>query len=135
MSTGDHLSRREIYYEPGLTRQFADWRELLNVVVHSHPKGLTRAAGAADMKPSELSEAIKGVNGRRIDFEAIDPICEELEDWRLLDWWIEKRKEDRDARRARLMDRLALSLDSLQELMADPDVQDELARRRTERAG
>lgn len=133
MTTVNHLERKEIYYEPGLTCQFASWRELLSVVLHSHPKGLSRAAAAADMKPSELSEAVRGINGRRIDFEALDPICEELEDWRLLDWWIEKRKEDREARRARLMDRLAMRLEDLNDLMGDPDIRDELRCRRERR--
>lgn len=130
MITEKHLDTREISYQAGLTRQFDTIRECLNVVIHSHIKGLARSASACDMRPSELSEAIRGINGRRIDIDNLDVICQELDDWRPLDWWIEKRKEDAQSRKARLLDRLAMQIEGMQELLADPEIADELASRR-----
>lgn len=126
----NHTHRKDVYYQAGLTRQFRTLRECLDLVVHSHQSGVGRAAAAVDMRPSELSEALRGINGRRIDIDMLDPICAELNDFRPLDWWIEKRKEDDDERRARQLDEIDGLLRTLSGYLEDPDTRRAFERRR-----
>ena len=111
--------QREFDFQPGLTRQFPNYMDLLAAVVYGSRIGLSGVAAELDVSPSQLSRMLNRNPDdlRHLPADAIPKIVRATGDYRPVYWLMESFLEDPDAKRKRAIDELQLLVPQIQSLI------------------
>ena len=101
----------EVNIEPGLTRQYPRFKDLLMVVVYNSRAGLSGIAAACDVSPSLLSRMLKTDDDdkdqkRNLPIELLPTIIAETGDLRPVYWLVEKFVPTKDELQRAAMDKI-----------------------------
>ena len=121
-------------FDPGLSRQFRNLRDVLTAAVYESRGGPTTVAMVLGMTLPELTRALSGSEGHKCDVSLLPQIVRSTHDLRPVYWLVETFCEDADAQRDRTLDRLSDLMGEIPRLLDEPGIREELSSRRKRRA-
>jgi hypothetical protein len=109
----------EFDFQPGLTRQFPEFIDLMAAVVYGSRAGLSGVAGECDLSPSQLSRMLNRNPDdlRHLPAYLVPKIIHATGDKRPVYWLMESFLEDPDAKRKRAIDDLERLIPTIQSLI------------------
>ena len=110
----------ELNFEPGLTEQFPEFRDVIKASVYSCGRAFKSIAADLDMCVSELSRKLSENPNDPVHFplSRLPDLIAATGDKRPIYWLVETFLEDPDARRKRVLDELSNMLPHIAQLIS-----------------
>src|SRR3990167_3913355 len=110
----------ELNFEPGLTEQFPEFRDVIKASVYSCGRAFKSIAADLDMSVSELSRKLSENPNDPVHFplSRLPDLIAATGDKRPIYWLVETFLEDPDARRKRVLDELSNMLPHIAQLIS-----------------